>query len=106
VILRLSLESPIAIEGGRNVWCCSASLGKKFAARLHVFFHQNLDGSILSWDYDFWSWTPDFPITIGSSNSDPSALAQYVHLFQPSSNVVPSRNRLGYQTFLLIRNFG
>jgi hypothetical protein len=28
---RLSVEPPVAIEGVRNVWCCSASVGKKFA---------------------------------------------------------------------------
>jgi hypothetical protein len=28
---RLSLERPVAIEGVRNVWCCSASIGRKFA---------------------------------------------------------------------------
>ena len=28
---RLSVEQPVAIEGVRNVWCCSASVGKKFA---------------------------------------------------------------------------
>jgi 3-deoxy-D-manno-octulosonic-acid transferase len=28
---RLSVEQPIAIEGVRNVWCCSASVGEKFA---------------------------------------------------------------------------
>lgn len=28
---RLSLERPVAIEGVRKVWCCSASLGKKLA---------------------------------------------------------------------------
>jgi hypothetical protein len=28
---RLSLEQPVAIEGVRNVWCCSASVGKKLA---------------------------------------------------------------------------
>jgi len=27
----LSLEQPIAIQGIRNVWCCSASVGRKFA---------------------------------------------------------------------------
>jgi hypothetical protein len=27
----LSAEKPIAIAGVRNVWCCSASVGKKFA---------------------------------------------------------------------------
>ena len=27
----LSSEQPVAIEGVRNVWCCSASVGKKFA---------------------------------------------------------------------------
>jgi hypothetical protein len=26
----LSAESPVAIEGVRNVWCCSTSIGKKF----------------------------------------------------------------------------
>jgi hypothetical protein len=28
---RLSAEQLITIEGVRNVWCCSASIGKKFA---------------------------------------------------------------------------
>jgi hypothetical protein len=28
---RLSAEQLFAIEGVRNVWCCSASVGKKFA---------------------------------------------------------------------------
>lgn len=28
---RLSVEQPIAIRGIRNVWCCSASVGRKFA---------------------------------------------------------------------------
>jgi hypothetical protein len=28
---RLSVEQPVAIEGVRHVWCCSASIGKKFA---------------------------------------------------------------------------
>ena len=28
---RLSLEQPVAIQGIRNVWCCSASVGRKFA---------------------------------------------------------------------------
>ena len=28
---RLSTEQPIAIQGIRNVWCCSASVGMKFA---------------------------------------------------------------------------
>ena len=28
---RLSLEQPIAIQGIRSVWCCSASVGRKFA---------------------------------------------------------------------------
>ena len=28
---RLSVDQPVAIEGIRNVWCCSASVGKKFA---------------------------------------------------------------------------
>ena len=28
---RLSSEQPTAIEGARNVWCCSASVGKRFA---------------------------------------------------------------------------
>jgi hypothetical protein len=28
---RLSLEEPIAIQGIRNVWCCTASVGRKFA---------------------------------------------------------------------------
>jgi hypothetical protein len=28
---RLSVEQAVAIEGVRNVWCCSASVGKKFA---------------------------------------------------------------------------
>jgi len=28
---RLSAERPVAIEGVRNVWCCSVSVGKKFA---------------------------------------------------------------------------
>jgi hypothetical protein len=27
----LSAENPVAIKGVRNVWCCSASIGKKFA---------------------------------------------------------------------------
>jgi hypothetical protein len=27
----LSAESPVAIEGVRNIWCCSTSIGKKFA---------------------------------------------------------------------------
>jgi len=27
----LSAEQPVAIEGGRNVWCCSASIGKRLA---------------------------------------------------------------------------
>ena len=27
----LSPEEPVAIDGVRNVWCCSASVGKKFA---------------------------------------------------------------------------
>jgi hypothetical protein len=27
----LSLENPVAIEGMRKVWCCSASLGRKLA---------------------------------------------------------------------------
>lgn len=27
----LATESPVAIDGVRNVWCCSASVGKKFA---------------------------------------------------------------------------
>jgi hypothetical protein len=27
----LSVEVPIAIEGVRKVWCCSASVGRKFA---------------------------------------------------------------------------
>jgi hypothetical protein len=27
----LSREHPVAIQGVRNVWCCSASIGKKFA---------------------------------------------------------------------------
>jgi hypothetical protein len=27
----LSLEQPIAIQGIRSVWCCSASVGRKFA---------------------------------------------------------------------------
>lgn len=27
----LSLERPVAIEGVRKVWCCSASVGKKLA---------------------------------------------------------------------------
>jgi hypothetical protein len=26
-----STENPVAIEGVQNVWCCSASAGKKFA---------------------------------------------------------------------------
>jgi hypothetical protein len=26
-----SAENPVAIEGVRNVWCCSASIGKRFA---------------------------------------------------------------------------
>ena len=28
---RLSLEQPVPIQGIRNVWCCSASVGRKFA---------------------------------------------------------------------------
>jgi hypothetical protein len=28
---RLSLEQPIAIRGVRNVWCCSASVGRRLA---------------------------------------------------------------------------
>jgi hypothetical protein len=28
---QLSLEQPIAIPGIRNVWCCSASVGKRLA---------------------------------------------------------------------------
>ena len=28
---RLSMEPPLAIEGVRNVWCCSAAVGRKFA---------------------------------------------------------------------------
>jgi len=28
---RLSIEQPVAIQGIRNVWCCSASIGRKFA---------------------------------------------------------------------------
>jgi hypothetical protein len=28
---RLSVDQPVAIEGVRSVWCCSASVGKKFA---------------------------------------------------------------------------
>lgn len=28
---RLSMETPVAIEGMRKVWCCSASVGKKLA---------------------------------------------------------------------------
>jgi hypothetical protein len=28
---RLSLRRPVAIEGVRKVWCCSASIGKKLA---------------------------------------------------------------------------
>ena len=28
---RLSLERPVAIEGIRKVWCCTASIGKKLA---------------------------------------------------------------------------
>jgi 3-deoxy-D-manno-octulosonic-acid transferase len=28
---RLSQEQPIRIQGIRNVWCCSASVGRKFA---------------------------------------------------------------------------
>jgi hypothetical protein len=28
---RLSLEQPIAIQGIRNVWCCSTSVGRRFA---------------------------------------------------------------------------
>jgi hypothetical protein len=27
----LSIEQPIATQGIRNVWCCSASVGRKFA---------------------------------------------------------------------------
>jgi hypothetical protein len=27
----LSGEEPIPVDGVRNVWCCSASIGKKFA---------------------------------------------------------------------------
>ena len=27
----LSVEQPVPIEGVRNVWCCSASVGKRFA---------------------------------------------------------------------------
>lgn len=27
----LSVEQPVVIEGVRNVWCCSASVGKRFA---------------------------------------------------------------------------
>jgi hypothetical protein len=27
----LSAEKPVAIEGVRNVWCCSAPVGKRFA---------------------------------------------------------------------------
>ena len=27
----LSVEKPVAIEGVRKVWCCSASVGKKLA---------------------------------------------------------------------------
>lgn len=27
----LSAEKPVAIHGVRNVWCCSVSVGKKFA---------------------------------------------------------------------------
>jgi hypothetical protein len=27
----LSADGPVAIEGVQNVWCCSASIGKKFA---------------------------------------------------------------------------
>ncbi len=27
----LSRERPVAIQGVRNVWCCSASIGKKLA---------------------------------------------------------------------------
>jgi hypothetical protein len=27
----LSAERPVAIEGVRNVWCCSASIGKRHA---------------------------------------------------------------------------
>jgi hypothetical protein len=27
---RLSLEQPVAIQGIRNVWCCSGSVGRKF----------------------------------------------------------------------------
>jgi hypothetical protein len=26
-----STENPVAIDGVQNVWCCSASAGKKFA---------------------------------------------------------------------------
>jgi 3-deoxy-D-manno-octulosonic-acid transferase len=32
---RLSLEQPVAIQGIRNVWCYSASVGRKFAL-MHV----------------------------------------------------------------------
>lgn len=28
---RLSVETPVAIEGVRKVWCCSASVGRKLA---------------------------------------------------------------------------
>ena len=27
----LSIEQPIAIRGVRNVWCCSATVGRRFA---------------------------------------------------------------------------
>jgi hypothetical protein len=27
----LAVEQPVAIEGVRNVWCCSASVGERFA---------------------------------------------------------------------------
>jgi hypothetical protein len=27
----LSAETPVTIEGVRNVWCCCASMGKRFA---------------------------------------------------------------------------
>ena len=28
---RLSREQPVPIQGFRNVWCCSGSVGRKFA---------------------------------------------------------------------------
>ena len=27
----LTAENPVAIDGVRNVWCCSASIGRRFA---------------------------------------------------------------------------